>query len=191
MLDGLQQSGSLRYVAALDELLLRGTATLASYPYTGDAQPVPRTPTPYRLVGWGTVGVRGKTTVPEIKRALLEHGPLVAGVHVTPAFRKYKGGVFAEYSQTMTAKDPTNHAVVIIGWDDTRGKGCWHVQNSWGLKWGDGGGMWIEYGSNNVAYFAHWVKALSTRYDLPAGAHESLGGRAAPFPRLASGGAGG
>jgi C1A family cysteine protease len=122
-------------------------------------------------------------TVGQIKQALLDHGPLVAGVYSTPAFRQYRGGVFAEHFPNIPKDDPTTHAVVIIGWDDRLGKGCWHVQNSWGLKWGEGGGAWIEYGCNNIAYFAYWVRAQSTQYHLPGDAHDVLGGGAVPFRR--------
>jgi cathepsin L len=184
-LDRLRPTGGLKYVDALNDLLARGTAPLADYPYTGDPQAPPKgAATRFRLVGWGRVGSgKGPPTVEEVKEALLEHGPLVVGVRTTPAFHRYKGGVFAEHAKPAPGEDPTNHAVVIIGWDDRKGKGCWHVQNSWGLKWGDGGGMWIEYGCNNVAYLAYWVRAQSSQYALPADAHELLGGDADPFPR--------
>jgi hypothetical protein len=177
----------LAYTEALDVLLRHGTAPLTTYPYTGEPRAVrEKTATPYRIVGWGSVGPRGKLTPDVLKKALLEHGPLVAGVYVTPAFHKYKGGVFAENVKAPD-DDPTNHAVVLIGWDDRRGKGSWHVQNSWGLKWGDGGGMWIEYGSNNIANFSYWLTAQSTQYDLPADAHTLLGPNATPFPTWAGG----
>jgi cathepsin L len=183
VLDRLGKSGALRYTEALDQLLLHGTTTLAAYPYRGEPQPPRRkAATPYRIVGWGTAGPRGKTSVEQIKQALLEHGPLVAGVYITPAFKAYRGGVFAEHFRNIPRDDPTNHAVLILGWDDRRGKGCWHVQNSWGLTWGEGGGMWIEYGCNNIGYFAYWLRAQSAQYNLPADAHKLLGD-AAPLHR--------
>jgi C1A family cysteine protease len=35
------------------------------------------------------------------------------------------------------------HAMLIVGYDDTRG--AWLVRNSWGPGWGDGGHLWIAY----------------------------------------------
>jgi C1A family cysteine protease len=184
ILDRLGKAGNLRYVEALDQLLLHGTATIASYPYAGEPQKLPRKlATPYRLVGWGAVARPGESSAAGIKEALLEHGPLVAGVHASDAFKGYKGGVFAEHASGIPAKDPTNHAVVIVGWDDRRGKGCWLVQNSWGPGWGEGGGMWIEYGCNNVGHAAYWLRAQSARYNLPKDAHRLLGDEAEAFRR--------
>lgn len=36
------------------------------------------------------------------------------------------------------------HAVLLIGYDDS--KHAFHVLNSWGASWGDGGYFWLDYG---------------------------------------------
>jgi cathepsin L len=187
ILDRLNKAAYLRYDRALDVLLQHGTGLLASYPFTGTPGPAPRkATTPYRLVGWGTVGRAGATTVPQIKQALLEHGPLVSYVNATEAFNKYKSGVFAEHATGFDPKGANNHAVVIVGWDDKRGKGCWLIQNSWGQRWGEGGGMWIEYGCNDIGREAFWLRAQSTGYNLPNDAHLLLGEDALAFRRWPS-----
>lgn len=98
----------------------------------------------------------------QLKTALLEHGPIVVLVRITEAFQAYQGGVFNEH-----APGEINHAVVLIGWDDT--KRAWLIQNSWGQDWGVkikskfggeyGGYMWIAWDSNSIGKYAAWVDA--------------------------------
>lgn len=81
----------------------------------------------------------------EMKRWLSERGPLITSL----LFPKnldllfYRGGV---YVPTMTDYILTTaHCVAIVGYDDTRG--AWKIKNSWGTDWGEGGYMWVKYGS--------------------------------------------
>ncbi|MCD4690594.1 T9SS type A sorting domain-containing protein, partial [bacterium] len=48
--------------------------------------------------------------------------------------------------------NPTNHCMLICGWDDSACdyEGAWLVKNSWDTTWGDGGYVWIKYGTCNV-----------------------------------------
>ncbi|HOA06363.1 MAG TPA: C1 family peptidase, partial [Spirochaetota bacterium] len=49
----------------------------------------------------------------------------------------------------------TNHAIVIVGWDDS--KKSFLIKNSWGEDWGEKGYMWIEYGCNNIGRGASYI----------------------------------
>lgn len=62
-------------------------------------------------------------------------------------------------------EETTNHAVVIIGWDDNYSKnnfksscrpennGAWLVLNSWGSNWGNNGTAWVSYEDvNDMGY---------------------------------------
>ena len=100
---------------------------------------------------WGFAGEDPPhPTVDEIKAALIAHGPVSSSVRVTSAFQHYAGGVFDEGDNGQT-----NHAVVLVGWDDA--KGAWHLRNSWSERWGEGGYMWIKYGTNNIGKNAAWI----------------------------------
>ena len=65
-------------------------------------------------------------------------------------------------------KNDTNHAIMIIGWDDTYSRenfgehkpdadGAWYCKNSWGSNWSKDGYFWISYEDipllNSNAYF--------------------------------------
>jgi hypothetical protein len=107
--------------------------------------------TAHEVDAWGWVDpVDIEPTVDELKAAMCKYGPLAAAVAATPAFISYGGGTFDENSNTGI-----NHAIVLAGWDDSRG--AWLLRNSWGTNWGEGGYMWIEYGSNSVGSYAAWA----------------------------------
>ncbi|MFI5297439.1 MAG: C1 family peptidase [Polyangiales bacterium] len=89
-------------------------------------------------------------SVVDLKTTIATHGPVVATVAATDKFVHYASGVFDE-----TASGDTNHAIVLIGWDDARG--AWLLRNSWGTGWGEFGYMWIKYGSNSVGQYALWI----------------------------------
>ncbi len=97
---------------------------------------------------WHTVA----NDVSSIKNALIQKGPLVAGMTVYDDFFEYSGGV---YEHPGSDPDPMNHAVVIIGYDDAQG--CWICKNSWGTGWGEDGWFKITYGDckigQEIVYF--------------------------------------
>ena len=116
----------------------------------------------YGIKNWDFVGSNyQKPTVTEMKEALIAHGPIAASVRVTEAFQAYAGGTFDENDSGST-----NHAIVIVGWDDARG--AWHLRNSLGTDWGEDGYMWIKYGSNSVGRNGIWAEIAATPKPTPA-----------------------
>jgi hypothetical protein len=183
-LDRVGKNGTGYAGWALQDFLEHGTCEARDCPHIGKpAKLNAEVKMPYRLIAWGLVAGTGGDPEPQlIKRALIDNGPLVANVYLTPAFTSHKSGPFRE-DVTPPADSPTSHILLIVGWDDTKGrKGCWKVQNSWGEKWCESGFMWIEYGSNNIGHSACWVRAQSKQYVLPDDVHKRVTAAADPFP---------
>jgi cathepsin L len=114
----------------------------------------------YKEDTYGFVRDNGTTpTADEIKDALCNHGPIIVAVKATDAFQAYVDGVFNEHDPQCTGDGSCiNHAIVIVGWDDS--KNAWIIKNSWSGSWGMQGYMYIAYGSNDIGYMAAWVETL-------------------------------
>lgn len=120
----------------------------------------------YKLLAAAWVDTTGTTPQPDIlKKALCEYGPISAGIYATPAFQNYGGPDTDVFSEQTTAVG-TNHAILIVGWDNS--KQAWLIKNSWGSKWGFGGYGWVKFGSNNVGTFPVWAKAPAPGTPLSA-----------------------
>ncbi len=88
-------------------------------------------------------------TVEALKTALLD-GPVACAVAVCDGFDSYIGGCYEDDCSEI------NHGVLLVGWDDAMcgGQGAWIMKNSWGPDWGDGGYMYIKYGSSCIGHAA-------------------------------------
>lgn len=99
-----------------------------------------------RIFGWTNVS----GDVNSLKAAVLA-GPVACAMTVDDDFKHYGSGCYEN-----PGTDPVNHAVLIVGWDDTQcaGDGAWIVKNSWGVDWGMNGYFYIKYGTCNIGYGA-------------------------------------
>ena len=165
-------SGGSYYPDALNLLIEQGVSSWAQMPYdqfddrTQPSAAARAASANYRIANWGTVQRTTHTVfVQEIKRHLAAKDPVLIGVPVYPDF--------VSLSEANPIYDDSRgsrrgyHAIVIVGYDDTRS--AFKVINSWGTDWGIGGYGWIDYESSRslirVAYIAKDAGASDERPD--------------------------
>lgn len=152
--------------------------TEAQYPDNGvnGACPATAPATKVELVDWGVIDPSGDINkiapVDKIKEAICKYGPIAVSMVATPLFQNFAGGGVFNETPSNYASPSSNHAVMLVGWDDN--KQAWLMRNSWDVTWGDDGYCWIKYNTNNIGRRAAWVVAKKVpllikpnRFDLP------------------------
>jgi len=83
---------------------------------------------PYNLVG-------------KVKKAIANKNPVVIGMQIYSTFYNAKG----VWPGPNGTKRLGGHAMVVVGYDDTKYGGAFEILNSWGTKWGNNGFIWVKY----------------------------------------------
>lgn len=158
------------HFAALAAICATGICSEADYPYAPDPSGpytnwlAPRT----FFNGWRRLPCGD---IAAIKDAIRSHGVVIAAVNVISAFTAYRDGVYEDQSEPcgQACKGPINHAVALVGWDDSGGEenGYWILRNSWGSRWGENGYMRIKYRAAHVSCQTAYIAFASDRN--PAG----------------------
>ena len=182
-------------VRALDFLTKVGSTDDRVTPYRASMGP-PRAPdekSPYGLVSWGWVEPPSAFDQTQLvnpsratfKRALCEHGPIVAAISADDDLKNHRGGLLEDgFLEVRTAG--LNHIVMIIGWDDANDS--WIIKNSWGTTWGETAGFGnergyahVKHGSYLLGNQAWWVHARLPR-DKPIDMTRDYGTRETAAP---------
>jgi len=117
-------------------------------------------------VAAGAVG--GPANTATLKDQLCAHGPVVVSMWADKSLSNLADAQVYDGDFRGSSNKKTNHAVLLVGWDDT--KGAFLIKNSWSTGWGDGGYGWIRYGTNNLGHKgAIWVTSLNRPYDTALG----------------------
>jgi parallel beta-helix repeat protein len=86
-----------------------------------------------------------------IKEYILGKGPL----SVVMGIGSYYGGYWDGDIYRCTNDNGTNHALVVVGYDDAGG--YWIIKNSWGTDWGDNGYFKVGYGECNIENYVYYA----------------------------------
>ena len=111
------------------------------------------------LLGYRHLASNTVPSVDALKSALQRYGPLYVSMYAGGGGNAWEQELVAydgSYVLRYTGTDRSNHAVLLIGWDDDLahdgGKGAWKVKNSWGTGWGGTLGVGTEQGYFHLAY---------------------------------------
>jgi cathepsin L len=93
-----------------------------------------------------------------IKQFIARHGAVVASIRANDYFKNFQPTAQQRVFEDNDNGD-VNHAIVILGWDDSLSGGAWLIKNSWGKDWGEDGLLYVKYGTNNIGKEALWMHA--------------------------------
>ncbi len=172
--------GGGSYYDLADLFSKKGTVLESCDPYVASNVACNSACTPQQvLLDWLIISTDDIPDDSVLKSYIYTYGPvyttLYAGDGSAPSwnteFNNYNGSYTLYYAGT----NASNHAVLIVGWDDdlthAGGTGGWIVKNSWGTSWGgtcgygaQGGYFTIAYGSANIGTWSA-VAVNLTDYD--------------------------
>lgn len=138
-----------------------------------DIQSMQHFSNPYTFEDDGTYSLNA-TTMEKIKTSISTYGAVTTLYYdySTGKSYQYRNGAGYYYQNTQTGQ---NHAVAIVGWDDTisassfaitpPGDGAWLVKNSWGSNTMDEGFFWLSYYDTSIYGFSEVVAVPKKDYD--------------------------
>lgn len=143
-----------QFESAMDALISRGGASLATAPYVdmGDCSQSPpgswaSDAADNKLVNYRKIADQSNPasmTVQNFKAYLAEGRPIAIGARLGDRFMKWNSDAVIDYDTYLNpGMQHAYHAMVLAGYDDN--KSAFKVVNSWGTGWGNNGYIWVDY----------------------------------------------
>jgi C1A family cysteine protease len=161
---------------AYNIFLSQGAVTEACMPYEAD-DTVPCTEDQCTHLAWISDYFYIPNEINDIKQAVL-NGAVSTTFQAMSDFFYYEEGCYENDSGVQRI----NHAVIILGWDDSMcdGQGAWICKNSWGEDWGENGFFYIRYGDiqigSNSSQIIYNPSAVLVHLESPNGGEEYVSG---------------
>lgn len=143
--------GGTGFTSALDVLVKRGAAPLSDVPYDN----LSNCASSLAQSSWDQYAKNHKIEsyrkididVNTAKGYLAQNRPIVFGARLADNFMSWDSDeVITSHSSFNRVGQHAYHAMVIAGYDDTKGfNGAFKVINSWGEYWGSKGYIWVDY----------------------------------------------
>jgi uncharacterized repeat protein (TIGR01451 family) len=174
--DGGTSCGGGNYFVLASLFSQKGTVLESCDPYVpSDVDCKSTCPYQKTLLDWRIISYEvADTNV--LKQYIYTHGPVFTALYAggDDAWGTELNNYDGSYTLYYAGSESTNHAVLIVGWDDSlshagSGSGGWIVKNSWGAGWGDGGYFTIAYGSASIgtsSSFTHDWQDYDTSGDI-------------------------
>ena len=119
------------------------------------------------------------SNVEAVKKSIMTYGATEMTMYYNSAYEVRKDSINYYYCYdnltSSTGAMLTNHAVTVVGWDDTisasnfkktpAGDGAWLIKNSWGSTAWDDGYFWMSYYDTNIYDFTEVVAKPAGDYD--------------------------
>ena len=145
---------------AAKDVLKNGFAPLANveypnyYPFTKEALCIEKNGTDYppsmqedesEATKYKIDEIYTVTTLQQLKTALSKGMPIAVILFPPPSFSNVKTDLWTPLLTENMNRNTMAHAVLAIGYDDTKYGGCIEIMNSWGDTWGNKGFVSIKY----------------------------------------------
>ena len=120
----------------------------------------------YTIKGYNRLTVGANNYKPDllaIKQNLAQGAPVVIGMQVGGTFmsRMLGQNTWNPSQRDYSLRGFSGHAMTVIGYDDNREGGAFHIMNSWGQDWGNRGKAWVRYRD-----FEYFVKEAYGLYPM-------------------------
>lgn len=177
-LDGCQGSYILR---AMEYMTKQGSVPYDKFPYSDrdcsrqPEQSLIREAGQFKMRGFNRLSLGDRNDAIDmraIKENLSQGAPVVIGMMVGQSFMQDMMGkdVWDPQAGDNSMTGFGGHAMCVVGYDDKKYGGAFHIMNSWGPQWGVNGFAWVRY--NHFKYFVREAYGLEAMPRTGAAANQ-------------------